>query len=506
MSVMPFRRALLSAITLFGGHFLNRRLDRVVLIGTLLAAATVASIGVPVAHSFIGEPNFRFVTWALRLPLILVGAIALLSAGLTFGDAQRAPGGPLTATIRVTRLPLTLFGLLMVAAVFALVALSRYMYPPMTESPPQPTEFLAPAAAGRLHFGGDAVAGFLPAPPSGPERLRGRITLNGVGVAGAGLSLMLNSRYKVQHLDSDSRGVFEVPLPAGEWHVNEIVVSDWDGRPKDRDLILFSSHEPVKDEGQYSRLNVPMADGLEVSLPAASNTIPVEIEFRDALLMNWPPRPNSSGDGPGRESLPDAEFSTDAIAWQPVKGATEYEVQIGHAAREGRMTYSSPILTRRLSGLSLPLASLPQRSASALVDEYSVHVFAFDAEGHLLTESNLESADRRFKLTGATRLGREREYVGGGGSPEVISAEYESNDLRLDLAAKLLDQRRLDDARRVLEQVTKDAPRGHALVVRGRLAALQGDCVTAIRLFDKAESEGECAPLEDRKLCEAPQN
>ena len=91
-------------------------------------------------------------------------------------------------------------------------------------------------------------------------------------------------------------------------------------------------------------------------------------------------------------------------------------------------------------------------------------------------------------------------------SPEVISAEYESNDLRLDLAAKLLDQRRLDDARRVLEQVTKDAPRGHALVVRGRLAALQGDCVTAIRLFDKAESEGECAPLEDRKLCEVPQN
>lgn len=34
---MRFFRALLSAITLFGGHFLNRRLDRVILFFALLA-------------------------------------------------------------------------------------------------------------------------------------------------------------------------------------------------------------------------------------------------------------------------------------------------------------------------------------------------------------------------------------------------------------------------------------------------------------------------------------
>jgi hypothetical protein len=44
--------------------------------------------------------------------------------------------------------------------------------------------------------------------------------------------------------------------------------------------------------------------------------------------------------------------------------------------------------------------------------------------------------------------------------------------------------------------------------LRGRLAALQGDCLSAIRLFDKADAESEpgCVPIEDRKLCEAPQN
>jgi hypothetical protein len=378
------------------------------------------------------------------------------------------------------------------------------------------------STAGRLDFGsGDVVRvdgslWSLPTPPSGPERLRGRITLDGTGIERVGLSLTLNSEYKVENLETDSRGVFEVPLPAGKWHINEIVVSDWDGRPKDRNLILFSGHEPLKDAGLYSRFNYLMDEGLEVSLPSASNTIPVEIEFRDALPMSWPPRPNSSGNDAGRQSVPAAEFSTAAIAWQPVKGASEYEIQIGHIEGEGTMTYSSVILTRRLSGVTLPLASLPQRSASAMADEYSVQVFAFDAEGRLLTESNMKSdsgisikpTDRMFQLTGATRLGREQQYVGFSGPPQVISAEYEINDQRLELASKLLDQKRFDDARRVLDQVTRDAPRGRGSALRGRLAALQGDCLSAIRLFDKADAESEpgCVPIEDRKLCEAPQN
>jgi hypothetical protein len=54
----------------------------------------------------------------------------------------------------------------------------------------------------------------------------------------------------------------------------------------------------------------------------------------------------------------------------------------------------------------------------------------------------------------------------------------------------------------VLDQVTKDAARWRALVLRGRLTALQGDCSSAIRLFSKAEREGGCVPMEDRKLCE----
>jgi len=242
-----------------------------------------------------------------------------------------------------------------------------------------------------------------------------------------------------------------------------------------------------------------------VSLPPAANTMPIEIVFRDALRITWPPRSGAPGRTDEIESVSDTNFATATIAWQPVSGASEYQVQIARAAHDGDLNYSMDILTRRVSGLALPLASLPQRSASTPTDEYSVHIFAFDAAGRLLTESNVkESDDRKFELTGATRLGREQQYVGFVGPLIVISAEYEVNEARLESAAKLLDLNRLDEARRVLDEVTKDAPRGRASALRGKLAALQGDCATARRLFDQAACESGCRPTEERTLCQAP--
>jgi hypothetical protein len=73
----------------------------------------------------------------------------------------------------------------------------------------------------------------------------------------------------------------------------------------------------------YSRLNYELAatQGLEVSLPAAANAIPVELEFRYVMPITWPPVP-----GPG-EGAPEKELSSAAIAWEPVEGASEYEVR-----------------------------------------------------------------------------------------------------------------------------------------------------------------------------------
>jgi len=89
---------------------------------------------------------------------------------------------------------------------------------------------------------------------------------------------------------------------------------------------------------------------------------------------------------------------------------------------------------------------------------------------------------------------------------QVISAVYERNEERPEKASNLLDGRRFDEARHVLDEVTDDAPKGRACALKGKLAALQGDCATAIKLFDEADAEvgGDCASSQYRALCEVP--
>jgi hypothetical protein len=88
----------------------------------------------------------------------------------------------------------------------------------------------------------------------------------------------------------------------------------------------------------------------------------VKLELRDAFALAWPPRLHSFETGEDA-SVPDADFSTAAIAWRPVEGASEYEMQIAQVTHEGTTRVFSPILMRRLAGQALSLASLPQRSA-----------------------------------------------------------------------------------------------------------------------------------------------
>ncbi len=492
MSLTAIFRALLSAFTLFGGHSLNRRVDRLVLIGTLLALAAMISIGAAAALVAILGPDRGMAKWPVSLPFILIFAICVFSAWLTFLDA-RQQRGPSTTILKLTQLPLGLFGALVVAALLALAWIS-------TSGPSDPSAF-APRTADRIEFGNsaeqpvtfDSRPTLLPTPPRGEERLRGRITLDGTGISGAKVALTLNSKYQIA-LDSDSRGEFEARLPRGEWHINDIVVNSWRNRPLNRQLLLFSNHEPLKRGGQYSRDNYLLADGLPVSLPMVANARAIELEFRDAIQITWPPYTPEPHD---------ADFSTAAITWLPIAGASEYEVHISHIEYPESVTSDSPILTRHLSGLTLPLATLPQRTPTEVEDDYGVHIFAFDADGRLLTESNSKPMRHIFTLSGTTRLGKEQQYVGFDGAPKVISAEYELNQTRLQIARHLLDQNRFDEGQRMLDQVTKDAPCGGASALRGRLAALQGDCATASKLFDKTEAEGGCVPDEDRKLCEA---
>jgi hypothetical protein len=228
--------------------------------------------------------------------------------------------------------------------------------------------------------------------------------------------------------------------------------------------------------------------GIEVTLPQTPDGLLVEADFRHALALIWPPR----------EAAANADIATAAIAWQPVSDAAEYEVQI--CDDEFHLQKCSfPALMRRVSNTSLPLASLPQTPARKEINKYYVHVFAFDAQGRLLTESDGAGEDRAFELTGAMRLRKEDAWP-----PKIVSEEFTANQMRMDQVEILLRDKHFEDAGVALDQVTKDAEPGRATALRGRLAALQGDCAKAKQLFDQAEKEGACVCTADRQLCEPP--
>jgi hypothetical protein len=506
---MPIFRALLSALTLFGGHFLSRRIDRVVLIGALLMVVVVVYVTMPwimalAGHRYDYDPFWFF----FKLPLLLAGAIALLSAILTYVDARKAQQAPLTWTMRITGTGMSLVG-------FFVMFIAVYFVAFVTVTPPGSHERSSQApVVTRVYrtfhafasFGGGPRTFELPAPPSGPERLRGRIMLDGRGAEGVQLQVILNSKYKLTELRTDSRGIFEIPLPAGTWYVNHVGANGWEGQPEGRELLMFSGKEPRREDGHY-RVWDPSSDfGLEVRLPSAPDAVALELELRDAIAMSWPPDAGSLGRRDGEEAVPTVELPNGTLAWKPVAAASEYQVQISHVTRDGDRTSYSPILWRRVPASELPLASLPQKAVgtAAAADEYSVQVIAFDAAGRFVSQSDADFNRRLFKLAGVGRLAREDQgYSSSPSQRKVISDEYETNELRLSLAAKLLDQRKFNEARDTLNQVSGDAPPGRATMLRGRLAALQGDCVTANKLFDQAEVEGgaDCVPNEDRRLC-----
>jgi hypothetical protein len=175
MSMTPLRRALLSGFTLFGGHFVNRRLDRAGLIGVLIMVAVVGIVGVARAVPF-DNSGLRILVWLPMGLLALVGLIALLSARLTFHDAPQAAQRPPTLAIRVIRLPVTLVGAALVAA--AGIASVPYLGGMHLRSTAQPV--------GAIEFGSSPFIGgygtlfdALLDAPRGSERLRGRISLQG---------------------------------------------------------------------------------------------------------------------------------------------------------------------------------------------------------------------------------------------------------------------------------------------------------------------------------------
>jgi hypothetical protein len=414
---MPFLRALLSAITLFGGHFLNRRSDRVRQIGARLGLILLALVGLQLAYFASPFERFPLIDSLFAIPLVLTGALAAFSAVLTLQDARETSEVPLRVPTRgIAGMVLSLTGLLLAAAMLLVSGAHLASgYETLTANAFDPEALEFPHYD--VHFGGgiqysDEAIGMTeqpPDPPRGRERLRGRVTLDGVGVRGLELSLILNNRYEAREIKTDSRGVFEVRLPEGHWLINRISVDEWDGRPRDRDLLLFSGHEPIRGDEPYLNVFSYLEGGLPVSLPLAPDALAVDLQFRDTIALAWPRHAEPRGLG-GSPHASQTTYSTAIIEWQPVRDASEYEVQLTRITRTPNSISTKENLRRRVTGTSLPLTSFPpeMKSQGAPPDEYELQVYAFDGAGRLVAASEA-AYNRAFRLVGATRLAAEPE-------------------------------------------------------------------------------------------------
>lgn len=145
------------------------------------------------------------------------------------------------------------------------------------------------------------------------------------------------------------------------------------------------------------------------------------------------------------------------------------------------------------------LADLPKLHEPATAKEYSVTVYAFDANGNVLSQTSPGINRHAFVLEGEIQLARESVYR----SSSKDGTERLRDMERLSLVSNLLEYKQLDAARAILEGVSDNAPPGRKAAMQGAIEALSGNCAAAIPLFDRADKEGGigCAPEKYRGMC-----
>jgi len=491
-------RVLLSAVTLFGGHVLNRRPDRILQIFGLLVTV---GIGYAMLSSAVfSGSEFDKLTNLFAVALSAVIGIALLSAALTWKDAKSPAAPALSASSRIAGAVVSLLGLFVTG--FATMFIYSTIGPRTGNSLffESASDSIRSGSAATASLGGEIRYNELKRAPVGPHPLRGRIVMAGKPVGGIDVELTLNGTFRSERLVTNKQGEFEISLPAGPWTLNEVSVVSWHDATEDPPkLLLMSEYEPPRDSGYYMRSH-PAESPVRIELPMRADVKLPTFELHPSITVQWPAGLDFDPSKPS--AAPIADVAKDAIRWSSVPGAAEYEIQLHSVEREQNSMRTQSLVSRRQSGTELPLAQLTQQPRdSTEPSEYSVRIYAFDGNGKLLSMSHAGIEDHAFRLAGETRLAEDMLHRTDAASDD--QAEYLQNAERLSLISGLLEYNQLDAARAILKEVTDDAPPGRKVAMQGAIEAMSGNCAAAIPLLDQAEKEGGlgCAPSKYRSMC-----
>lgn len=504
------RRALavaLSALTLVGGHFYNRRWDRAVL---FFVAFVLWGLGVYASLTFqmnrlmdaTGGAAF-FDVFQGHVTAFGVGSLLLWLASLivAFVDGGRTAEAPLarwTGSGVAAAVGLSIVSSLALALAAATSGTVRVGHEPYeTKAAPEPVRHAPRHFSHYVYLGRSTPSGSqAPAPPAGDGYLRGRFVFEDRPAAGVELTLTLNGKYETGRLTTDENGEFTVRVPSGDWFVNMLVTHAWSEKPEEGEYMIVTGHEPKLVGDDWNEHHWLERDGIRVEVGGQPKEPQLTFTIRRRVSVNWP--------GPGTQATR-TSVDQGVVTWEPYPGADAYLVRITELEREGRSTTFHGVAAKKVAGdTRFPLARLQALPSREGEKEYQVSVSAFAKDGSLLSESNNRLDGRLFVLADAKQFLRDSDRIPGS---DAFSAreleEAHDNNRRIEAVAVLLKDGLVGEAERLLGKVKGKTDPGKKAAVTGYLMASRGRCAEAKRLFAQALSEGgrTCVPQHYRAGC-----
>ncbi|PLX98863.1 MAG: hypothetical protein C0623_11005 [Desulfuromonas sp.] len=481
-------KLLLSLLSGIGGHYLNRRWDKALFFFSLFA---LYPVGVYFFfYRALTEGNYQGIDALQRHFSLLFGGgvvlIWLVSLLVTRYDAAKAKNGNLPRWT-LTGVVGALFTSLLTAAYLTgsvlLLVNSFNLTGTSDESTTQNENrvYSRDLFYSHLYMGGSSGSSFNhPHPPTGDGLLKGRITFDGEPAVGVRLSLDLNDQYRAGDLVTDSDGFFSVPLKTGTWFINSIQTSSWSGKPPEGDFSLFYEGQARLEGETFDRYGHLAGSGYRVVVSENAAKPQVEIRIGRNISMTWP-------DQNAEKSEATLE---DVIRWQEHPDAENYYVVISHMTRDGDTTTYSPITERLLQQHELPLADLAHAPTDG-TSEYSVQVYAFAADGTLVSTSSDSMGKGSFVLAGGQKLVKDGHGFKAS-TPEETEAyiarmkAVARNRVLLDAVEVLLEEQKLDQAETLLALVDSERAEGKKELFQGAVLALRGECEQAELAFARA--------------------
>lgn len=492
----------LSALTLVGGHFFNRRWDRAVLLFVTLVlwgvgvyvAVTVRMTNVVGAGS--GQELSDITSFHWRIFLYGILALWVASLVVTFLDARRSAAlassrWTVSGVIGAVGLSIVTFVLLLIPAPFLLFTAFNYVdtVSPEPGSSSTSISYRDRHFSNYVYFGrGSGIARDPGKPPSGDGYLRGQFTYEGKPASGVSLGLTLNGKYETERVTTDENGVFTVRLPSGEWVVNRVITHEWAERPQEEKFMIVSGTEPKLVGGRYNEHYWLEREGIKITASNRAGEPQMNFTISKRVALTWPRADEKPTPATHKEGV---------IAWESYPGAETYLLRITELKREGRTTSFHPVTAKPIKESTrfalANIAAVPGDEEK----EYQASVLAFSKDGTFLSESSERFDELTFVLTDKQQLVRdeERAFASGNLTTEEFQ-QIRDNNRRIEAMEVLMKDGLLDEAEKVLGKIEGKVDPGKQAAIAGYLMAKRGRCDEAKRLFAKARSEGgsNCVP------------